>query len=194
MPDPRPEVIEVLEAHKFHRFIVSTTHMPPQAIGPDGKKTCTWCGGPLPPRRRRWCSDECGGEMAIRSSSSTAAYRVWERDQGVCAGCGIDTKVVWALWEQCRSKRYYHNLGRGPHGVRQWMPEGWMDQWGPWVNLNTYQMWEADHIIPVSEGGGCCGLDNYQTLCLKCHKEDTAALAKRKAEKRKDGLLGPRIL
>lgn len=29
--------------------------------------------------------------------------------------------------------------------------------------------WEADHIIPVSKGGGCCGLDNLRTLCRKCH-------------------------
>jgi hypothetical protein len=45
--------------------------------------------------------------------------------------------------------------------------------------------WEADHIIPVIEGGGECGLDNYRPLCLQCHRKETAALAKRRAEKRK---------
>lgn len=33
--------------------------------------------------------------------------------------------------------------------------------------------WEADHIIPVSEGGGGCTISNYQTLCLECHKQKT---------------------
>lgn len=45
--------------------------------------------------------------------------------------------------------------------------------------------WEADHIIPVSEGGGECGLENYRTLCIPCHRQETATLAKRRAAKRK---------
>lgn len=31
--------------------------------------------------------------------------------------------------------------------------------------------WEADHIVPVHKGGGGCGLENFQTLCVDCHKE-----------------------
>jgi hypothetical protein len=54
--------------------------------------------------------------------------------------------------------------------------------WGPWWTVNM-TFWEADHIVPVCEGGGCCGLENYQTLCLKCHKEETKNLAKRRANK-----------
>lgn len=33
--------------------------------------------------------------------------------------------------------------------------------------------WQADHIIEVRDGGGGCGLDNFQTLCKDCHKEKT---------------------
>lgn len=33
--------------------------------------------------------------------------------------------------------------------------------------------WQADHIVPVSEGGGGSGLKNFQTLCSECHKEKT---------------------
>jgi 5-methylcytosine-specific restriction endonuclease McrA len=29
--------------------------------------------------------------------------------------------------------------------------------------------WEADHILPVADGGGECGLDNYRLLCRPCH-------------------------
>lgn len=33
--------------------------------------------------------------------------------------------------------------------------------------------WQADHIIPVHKGGGACGMDNFQTLCVNCHKIKT---------------------
>lgn len=44
-------------------------------------------------------------------------------------------------------------------------------------NCGTFdEHWEADHILSVSEGGGGCGLDNYQTLCNECHKAKTKLL------------------
>jgi len=45
--------------------------------------------------------------------------------------------------------------------------------------------WQADHIVPVCEGGGECGLDGLRTLCRKCHNRETAALAARRAAKRR---------
>jgi hypothetical protein len=42
-------------------------------------------------------------------------------------------------------------------------------------------LWEADHIVPVSEGGGACGLDNYRTLCIWCHRTVTARMRRRRA-------------
>lgn len=35
------------------------------------------------------------------------------------------------------------------------------------------EYWQADHIIPVCQGGGGLGINNFQTLCLDCHKEKT---------------------
>lgn len=37
--------------------------------------------------------------------------------------------------------------------------------------------WQADHILPVSECGGLCGLENLQTLCIECHASKTETLA-----------------
>jgi len=38
----------------------------------------------------------------------------------------------------------------------------------------TYtENWQADHITPVYLGGSACGIDNFQTLCVECHKEKT---------------------
>lgn len=43
-------------------------------------------------------------------------------------------------------------------------------------------LWEMDHIRPVSEGGGSCGLENLRTLCLWCHWGETRKLRKRLAK------------
>jgi 5-methylcytosine-specific restriction endonuclease McrA len=47
--------------------------------------------------------------------------------------------------------------------------------------LHGRHLWEADHIRPVVEGGGACGLENLRTLCVRCHKVETARLAARRA-------------
>jgi hypothetical protein len=41
--------------------------------------------------------------------------------------------------------------------------------------------WEADHIVPVCKGGGLCGIEGYRTLCLPCHKKNTAKLVRKNA-------------
>lgn len=33
--------------------------------------------------------------------------------------------------------------------------------------------WQADHILPVWQGGGGCDLSNFQTLCCDCHQQKT---------------------
>jgi 5-methylcytosine-specific restriction protein A len=40
-------------------------------------------------------------------------------------------------------------------------------------------LWDADHVVPVVEGGGECDLANIRTLCLKCHRAATAELRNR---------------
>lgn len=47
------------------------------------------------------------------------------------------------------------------------------------------QFWEADHITPVVEGGGQCGLENYRTLCVPCHRDVTKKLRKKMASHKK---------
>ena len=40
-------------------------------------------------------------------------------------------------------------------------------------------LWDADHILPVAEGGGECDLENLRTLCLRCHRAATRELRER---------------
>jgi hypothetical protein len=43
-------------------------------------------------------------------------------------------------------------------------------------SVNRKSLWDADHILPVCEGGGECDLGNIRTLCLACHKDVTCQL------------------
>lgn len=99
------------------------------------------------------CSKECVHEHRLRSDPGYVRLKVWERDRGVCAGCGADT------------------MAEIPERRRRAKGSG--------------HLWQADHITPVVEGGGECGLDNYRTLCTACHKRETAALKRRLTQKRR---------
>lgn len=46
-------------------------------------------------------------------------------------------------------------------------------------------LWDADHKLAVEEGGGCCGLDGYETLCKPCHKAKTAEHSARRADRKR---------
>jgi 5-methylcytosine-specific restriction protein A len=51
-------------------------------------------------------------------------------------------------------------------------------RWGL-KRMTRRSLWDADHILPVAEGGGECDLANIRTLCLICHKKATAELRNR---------------
>lgn len=100
-------------------------------------------------------SSYCSDECCLRNTPQMIRLAVERRDEGVCAGCGC----------QCRMNPPRHSMSRKEIGS---LPE-----------------WQADHVVPVAEGGGLCGLDGYRTLCLPCHNRETAALAARLATARK---------
>ena len=66
-----------------------------------------------------------------------------------------------------------------------WTNEEIIARFGRDVESSQCHTWEADHIIPVIEGGGGCGPEGYRTLCLGCHRQETALLAGRRAAARK---------
>jgi 5-methylcytosine-specific restriction endonuclease McrA len=120
---------------------------------------CRRCGAEVPKLRFTFCSDACVHEWKLRTDPAYLRQQVFERDRGVCAQCGLDTEAMR------KDKRKLDWAAR-----RQFERD-----WGVRRNL-----WDADHIVPVVEGGGECDLSNMRTLCIKCHREATAALRARR--------------
>ena len=112
----------------------------------------------------------------MRAWPAKARKAVEARDKGVCAECGLDTGAI------SREARRLYRLDFA-HGGRLWarVSHQIADALRPGFRDLLRHLWEADHIVPVAEGGGGCGLENLRTLCLACHKEATAALRRRLA-------------
>ena len=153
----RPEIERLLLARRFTRFLNLTKDVPWR------KGECAWCNGPGR-KGLKYCSLECSNDANIRASGNEVRRQVFRRDHGVCVRCGID--CVWLEKQKREITKTYSAWSKSKPYWAQWGA-----QWGAWQTEN-YQLWEAHHIIPVHKGGGVCGLDNYETLCLKCHKQE----------------------
>jgi len=134
---------------------------------------CTLCGAQVPRGRRRWCSQACVDQYKQDHDPAFVRRRVEERDRGVCRQCGADTakikRIAWlarrdglAVWQHLGA--HYRGLGFD----------------GLWT------LWHADHIRPRVLGGGN-EMKNLRTLCIPCHKVETAKLAQQRARLRRAG-------
>jgi 5-methylcytosine-specific restriction protein A len=130
--------------------------------GPGGRNLCRWCSLEVPKRRTTFCSDWCVHEWKLRSNPGYLREQVFERDHGICVECAIDCRVEFLRLKTTKGRRR----------LTVWA------EWGLRVGQRT-SLWDADHIIPVAEGGGECDLLNIRTLCLRCHRKATAELRKR---------------
>jgi len=186
---PRPSVAARLHELRFTRFLNLTKDIPKV------KGECAWCGGPS---NMKYCSGACESEAYMRAGASVTRS-VFSRDHGVCIGCGMDTRDgiggEMSVVKLSLGGLYAKSMDECPLDRHDWAhrriwgritryPKWIRDQWGPWWMIHN-TLWEADHIVPVVDGGGCCGLDNYQTLCIRCHKADTKALAGRIAGRKR---------
>ncbi len=130
--------------------------------GPNGRGLCRWCSLEVPRGRFTFCSDYCVHEWKLRTQPGYLREQVLARDRGICSCCGVDTIAA------ARRLRYLRGESRAAQ----------LAHWG--LKRRTRKsLWDADHILPVAEGGGECDLDNIRTLCLRCHRLATMELRER---------------
>jgi 5-methylcytosine-specific restriction enzyme A len=120
--------------------------------GPNGRSLCRWCNLEVPKGRQTFCSDWCVEEWRLRTDSGYIREKVLARDRGVCATCGVDCLATWLHLKRLRGSARLKAF----------------TEWG--ITRSRKSLWDADHILPVAEGGGECDLTNLRTLCLKCHR------------------------
>ena len=136
----------------------------PPPVGAHGRPLCRWCCLEiLAVRRRTFCSAYCVHQWRLRSDPGYLREQVAMRDSGVCALCATDTVAAVRALKRSRGERRVELLA----------------MWGLASVKARRSLWDADHIVPVAEGGGQCDLDNLRTLCLPCHREVTAELRRR---------------
>jgi 5-methylcytosine-specific restriction protein A len=138
---------------------VRRTELP---VGDTGRCLCRWCALEVPRGRFTFCSAWCVHEWRLRSDPGYLREQVLRRDKGICGGCGIDTLSAYRQIRRARGSRRSELLAR----------------WGL-KRVTRRSLWDADHILPVAEGGGQCDLPNIRTLCLICHRKATAELRMR---------------
>jgi len=143
------------------------------------KGECTWCGDAVSPPRKTWCSDACVEAFRQLHDWRFVRNKIYERDRGKCCLCGCDTLRMVHLASMVRYREgfetwvhlreFFHSVHH--HGVLQ------MDQW------------QVDHIV-----ARCCGGDhsmaNLRTVCLECHKSESARLLSELAQSRKEKTKG----
>ncbi|HEX4809699.1 MAG TPA: HNH endonuclease [Bryobacteraceae bacterium] len=149
--------------------------------GRQGRALCRWCNLEVPAGRFTFCSDWCVHEWRLRTDSGYLRQCVLERDKGVCALCGVDAEVAYLDLKRARGTHKQKLLElwglKRVHSFEQGGHKGF-------ALRARKSLWDADHILPVAEGGGECDLANLRTLCLICHRKETRGLRKRLADAR----------
>jgi 5-methylcytosine-specific restriction enzyme A len=133
--------------------------------GAHGRNLCRWCRNETPRGRFTFCSETCVHEWKLRTDPGYLRDQVFRRDRGICAACGVDTEAL---------RKHKRKLD---YAARRKFEKDW-----GLTGRQRRSLWDADHILPVCEGGGECDLSNLRTLCLKCHRQATAALRQRRAQ------------
>jgi 5-methylcytosine-specific restriction endonuclease McrA len=110
-------------------------------------------------------------------SNATIRRRIFQRDHGICALCGVDCDVLGqaldAEWQRVKQA----------HTPREQLERAEFRKRYRWFFRRT-SCWDADHIVPVVEGGDAA-LENIRTLCVPCHQRVTKELVKRRASHRR---------
>lgn len=153
-------------------------------------EACRLCSGRVVPPRRTFCCDECVHFHMIRTSGSHVRKALLIRDQGVCALCHVDAHAAFqvaqrdvaaatnstraasaAEREALAREALARSVAVGPFAPHATVSVGRRGR----AKAKQGSFWQADHILAVADGGGCCGLSNLRTLCSPCHAKVTAA-------------------
>jgi len=119
-----------------------------------------------------FCTGACRGRFFAKRSGLSIRKQLFELERGICQRCGLDClrtlQEVKACGDKSRRATRLAELAPRIAAVETLASRAL-------GRLTEGSIWEADHIVPVWAGGGACGLENLQTLCVACHRAKTSA-------------------
>merc|ERR1719160_1585490 len=99
-------------------------------------------------------------------SHKAARDQVAAVEKGVCRICGLDARGLYERVKVMAPPERHQELLKAGFKVTSALTE----------RPNEGMFWQADHIVPVAEGGGEADLSNIRTLCTICHQKETKNL------------------
>ena len=151
---------------------------------------CRLCKKPCLETDPHWCSEECLRKYLLISDGAYVRGQLFERDRGICSECGVNAHQLNEALAVLKDDLLHPLLMTiHPMIVTTMRSEGWSNikvrGRGCYPDaIEHSSCWEADHIQSVAEGGGQCGLENYRTLCVVCHKKMSSKQAAARARAR----------
>lgn len=159
------------------RVITMETYVARAADG-----TCATCGAAMGTAgvASPFCSEACRKQARLMTDASVARKQLFELERGVCQRCGLNAHELHgrlaALGAAHARERLLRDSG---------FPADRATALARAAAIAEGDLWQADHIVPVSEGGGECTLENLRTLCTPCHAAATRELAARASKRRR---------
>lgn len=105
-------------------------------------------------------------------ASSRVREQLFALEQGKCQKCSIDANALFLRIQSLQPAERLNAL----MNANWYLPKVKKALDRLLQNPKEGDFWQADHIVPVAEGGGSCGLDNLRTLCTPCHQGETEKL------------------
>lgn len=163
---------------------------------------------PKPGDKARAMAIEAAENQARREPSAALRRAVYARDAGVCALCHLDTDALNAEWNvalKADFQQYTCNICGNETKSVPCIHCNAVTCSRSFIHRTAFReklealgftrdfsrkyvgqtLWNADHSLPVVEGGGGLGAENARTLCLRCHTKVTAELAETRAMRRR---------
>ncbi|HKY51662.1 MAG TPA: HNH endonuclease [Candidatus Limnocylindria bacterium] len=117
----------------------------------------------------------CGRRVTVGGPTAT------EFRKGHCSWCGREVPKPRRSW--CSDECVAEFWDRDSNTIRSRVLQ--RDKGKPCAICGAERFCpEVDHTVPIIEGGHPWDLANLRTICDVCHKAETRALARRRAERR----------
>jgi len=119
----------------------------------------------------RFCSYDCQLKYQVRTNGSAVRRQLFELEHGRCVLCKFDAHSFFQRLKALRTYERRRAIEESPIRSLSWTQKEALIR-----KPTEGALWQADHAIPVAEGGGECSLENYRTLCTPCHARETSKL------------------